>query len=264
MIEGKVIAVTRADEGQAEVSRIISEMGGIPFNIPVVEFEGTGCAGAVRVLVGDIMEGRVDYLVFLSWNGFRYMLDAAGDGRSEAIAAIREKTVVAAVGPATAGMIMKAGVEVGVTAENSMAEGIAHALAGRGIAGKRIAVIRNEAGGGGLGGMLSGAGAQVTEIATYRTVAPKFCGALGQFIEKASVGGIDAVVFGSPLAAANMVGMMSGSVGRERARGILGGMVIAAIGRSTEAKLAELGLRADVVPDKPGFRNVIAMLAGRL
>ena len=112
----------------------------------------------------------------------------------------------------------------------------------RPLFGRRVVVTRAKAQAGGLADLLRAAGAEVTTIPTIEVVDPPDGGAaLATAAE--SVSRYDWVVLTSPNAAARFVR----AVGDARR---LAGVSLAVVGPGTDAAMGELGLAADLVPQR--------------
>jgi uroporphyrinogen-III synthase len=72
------------------------------------------------------------------------------------------------------------------------------------------------------------------------------------------------VIFGSPLSFENALYLVSKRIGKRKAKGLLSGMTIAAIGATTAKSLSRQGLEADIVPKRYTFNDVVKELERRL
>ena len=149
---------------------------------------------------------------------------------------------LAAIGPATAAGIAARGLNVAVTPEEYRAEAVADALVAAGVAGKRVLLARAAGARTVLPERLRAAGADVDDVATYRTVLPP---------ESASAPALfagdrhpDLVTFTSSSTVANFARLFAG---RALAT-VLAGVAIGCIGPVTAATARDLGLTVDVEP----------------
>ncbi len=263
-MDGKVIAVTRAEESQGETAGMIRSRGGIPLYFPTVRFRKARSETAVSLLMDESGSGKIDIIVFMSWNAFVYLSKIAlGLGFKDVRRNLGKASIVA-IGSQTAQKLASAGLSVDAVAQRYSSDGIAELLGKSGIVGKRIALVRNKSAKSDLKSRLALLGAEVTEIPTYCTRVPREPERARLFIKKMSCGGVDALTFGSPLAAENMFKILEGQIGAQKTREMLSKAVIAAIGPTTAKRLEGLGLRADVVPETYTFKDMLDGLERRL
>jgi len=109
---------------------------------------------------------QFDWLVFLSANGVRYLLDRMTErGKTVRLGSIR----LAAIGPGTAEALARRGLSAERVPEPFCAEALADALA-RDAAGRRCLLARGSRGREVLAQQLSAAGAAVEQIVVYTSV----------------------------------------------------------------------------------------------
>ena len=118
--------------------------------------------------------------------------------------------------------------------------------------GRRVLMPRAAEGGRELGESLRALGAEVDEVAAYRTM-PRPAHELAEDWRRARA---EAVVIASPSAARALVA----ALGRETLREL---RAVVAIGATTRAALAELGIEA-AMPERTDFEGVAGLLAGLL
>lgn len=146
-------------------------------------------------------------------------------------------TRVAAVGAATAAVVADAGGSVAVVGDGG-AGSLVENLRGE-VAGKTVLFPHAAGAGMDTVGALREMGAQVTPLPVYETRAMR-----------PGPDPVDAVVFGSP----------SAVEGWSKSRSFHE-LVLGAIGPTTAAALTEMGHQADVVPVRPDYRALIALVA---
>ena len=147
---------------------------------------------------------------------------------------------VAAVGPASGSAVTRAGGHVAVTGEAGAA-GLLDALRPL-VPRKRVVFPHARSAGPAIVAGLRAAGAEVVAAAAYETVpmAP-------------ADDAVDAAIFGSP----------SAVDGWCRSRH-LDGLTLAAVGVTTATALADRGHYPHVIPDQPGFENLVTALTHHL
>jgi uroporphyrinogen-III synthase len=188
---------------------------------------------------------QFDWVVFASANGVDALLDAvdairgAPDSSGDASTA---RPKIAAVGTRTAERLEARGVAVDLVPAEFTAEALVEALTSRvSLAGARVLLPRSEIGREVIADGLRSAGAIVTAVTAYRTVAE----APGDqnLLERLMRQELDAVMFTSGSAVVNFVQIYgSGSVDALRHT------VVAAIGPVTANAARELGIDVHVQP----------------
>ena len=76
-LKGKTIAITRP-RGQTEaLAEMIEKRGGKPYFMPAIEIKGPIDLSPIKNFIGELQRGEVDYVIFMSVNGVKYLLDTA-------------------------------------------------------------------------------------------------------------------------------------------------------------------------------------------
>jgi uroporphyrinogen-III synthase len=234
---GKRIVITRAPEQAAELAEALETLGAEVTSLPVVAFappEGWyALDDALRKLNG------FDAILFLSRNAVRYVFQRCRQLGIKCEALSSSNRLIAAVGPATAAEAKEKGLGVNFVAENHTGEALVRELRGR-LEGRNVLLPRSDRGDARVPSALREAGANVTEVIAYRTVAPEQLDpAILTHIRKADV---DAIVFASPSAFVNL----SDSIGGDVTRAISERVHFAAIGPTTARAIREAGARVDI------------------
>ena len=182
------------------------------------------------------------WIVFTSANAvdaFMERLKVAGSGVA-ALAGVR----ICAIGPATGARIERYGPSVDLAPAEHRGEGVSAALrATTDLRGTRVLLPRADIARPALPDALREAGADVTEVTAYRTIAvPDWPGAAAR--ELLLRGAIDAVTFTSASAVRSAVQ----SLGAQRAIDLLRTTVVAAIGPVTAQAARQLGVETTVMP----------------
>lgn len=250
-LHGKHIAITRPREQAAALAERLEALGArvsLLAAISIAPMEDyTALDAAIAQLSG------YDWLVFTSVNGvqaFTARLAATGHTWGE-----RGLARVAAIGPATAQALKRQGVTVDLTPDEYIAEGI---LEGLGlVAGQRMLLARADIARRALADGLRLRGAEVDEVAVYRTltqpVAP-------EIIQRTLVDDrVDAITFTS---SSTVRGLLDGVAASGRdPREMLRGVALAAIGPITAETLREYGLEPALIAEEytiPGLTVALA------
>jgi len=229
-LRGLRIIVTRAREQAGPLSRRLAELGAEPVEAPAIRIAPLEDSGPLDRAIERLQTGEpgYDWVVFTSQNGvaaFWQRLEALGlDGR------ILAGTRVAAIGPATAAALRARRIEPGYMPEEFIAEAI---LAGLGnVAGQRILLPRADIARKALAEGLRALGAQVDEVAAYRTLPGEGC--------LPDLSRADVVTFTSSSTVRNFVQAVGGPAA-------LNGLLVACIGPITATTCRQLGLIPDIV-----------------
>ena len=163
---------------------------------------------------------------------------------------------MAAIGPATARALEERGVQVGLTPDEYVAEGILEGLGN--VAGQRLLLARADIARRALADGLRLRGAEVDEIAAYRTVIQP---AGPEMIQRALLGDeqVDAITFTSSSTARGLLQGLE-AMGLDP-RDALRGVALAAIGPITAATLREAGLEPALIAEEytiPGLTDALA------
>lgn len=182
-LSGRGVLVTRPREQSRELVEAIRNAGGIAIAFPVIEIvprPGEDVARDAAALPDP------DIVVYVSTNAVEhgFALHADRDAR------------VAAIGPATAAAIERAGGRVDIRSEQGFdSEALLETEALLEVDGKRVRIVRGEGGRELLGDSLRERGAEVDYLAVYRRLPVERSAAdLRELLEFWSGGGIAAVV----------------------------------------------------------------------
>ncbi len=246
-LEGRTILVTRSREQAGGLTGELKRLGARVIESPVIGFEEPEDWGPVDTAIADLR--RFDWTIFTSANAVDRFLGrletlCPGEEGSRRLAGTR----LAAVGPATAGGLVRRGLPVETIPSSHRAEGLIEALSASGVKGKRILIPRAEKAREILPDALEEAGAEVTVVTVYRTVAQP----VGQRVRAAlERGAVDMATFTSPSTVRNLLEGIGGV-------SPLQGIALAAIGPVTADALEERGLQADVTAPSSTVEGLVA------
>lgn len=233
---GKRVLITRTREQAGALAEAIAALGGEPWEFPTI-----------RVLPPenwDAVDGALqrldtyDWVIFTSANGVRFFLARLKElGRDvRAFGPAR----LCAIGPKTQAALERAGLSVDTVPELYRAEAIAAALRDRILPGSRVLLPRADIARKVLAEALKGIGAEVTEVAVYRTVpVTEDAAPVREALEK---GEIDVVTFTSSSTVRNFVSLL----GPADAPSLLNRCLVASIGPVTSQAARDCGIRVDV------------------
>ena len=243
------IVVTRAPEQATHLARILSDHGAEVVLCPLVAFERPADTAPLDAAIQRL--GEFDWLLFSSQNAVRFFDERR---RELGVPFHWGRPHVAAVGPATAKAARDLGYGVGHVAQEPTGRGLAQMLADV-VAGQSVLLPRSDRARRELPELLAGAGARVTDVIAYRTVAP------GAEAEEAlrliRAGHVDAIALASPSAFERLAEQL----GMQTLHEITPQVALAAIGPVTAEAIRQSGLPVTVVPSKPEPAALVEALA---
>jgi len=263
-LKGKVIAITRPAGQSEEAGKLIEEKGGVPYYIPAIEIKDLKNFAPIKKFIKELLELKVDYVIFMSTNGAKYLFSAAKElKKTSQLKEGLAGAFVLAIGPKTAETLEKDyGVHVSLVPKKYSSEGLIECFGEGEIEGKIIRLPRTSNATPFLTDKLKDMGAKVEEIYVYESGLPLDDKMKTKFFEDLSEGKIDAVVFGSGLSAKNIFQMLAQKAPADRVRRLFAEKITTvAIGPTTAEALKMLGIKVDVVPADYLFENALSALA---
>jgi uroporphyrinogen-III synthase len=263
-LKGKVVALTRPVGQAEEAGRLIEQRGGVPYYIPAIEIKGLSNHELVKKFIAEMTDLQVDYVIFMSTNGVKYLFSAAQElGQTSQLKEGLASAFVVAVGPRTAEALQEEyEVKVSLVPTKYSSEGLIECFGEGEIADKVIRIPRTSNATPMLTDKLKAMGASVEEIYVYESGLPEDEVLKSKFFEDLASGKIDAVIFGSGLSAKNIFRMLSEKAPMEKLRSMISGKVTTvAIGPTTAEALKELSIQVDVMPEDYLFDKALDALA---
>jgi len=236
---GRKIIVTRPARQAAELSDALIELGAAPIEAAAIEIGPPADAGAADAVLRRL--DRFGWLVFTSVNGVeafvarcrRLGLDARSLGAAR----------LAAVGPATAGALRRNFLEPDIVPERFTTADLGQAIRVAGDPPDRpVLLVRGDSAGPALAEQLRASGADVEEVAVYRTSRP--AALPDEAIDALRRRQVHWVTFASPSAVANFAALLG-----PQAKDLLAAAKLAAIGPVTAQAIEQLGLAPAAVAD---------------
>ncbi len=252
----KRIVVTRAPEQAEDLAHQLERLGAEVLLLPAVAFAGPEDPGPLDRAIESL--GDFDWVLFTSQNAVRFFAQRCrvlgrmqgSDGWNSAAA----RPLLAAVGPATAEAAAKQGLPVEFVASQFRGQALAEELAGR-VAGKKVLLPRSDCAGADLPAALRAAGAEVADVAAYRTSLPE---SLAPDVADAiRRGEVDVVSFFSPSAFHNLVE----AIGLETLRNLSGRVALAAIGPVTAGAIRDAGLLVEIEAREATAASLVAAMS---
>ncbi|WP_379159758.1 uroporphyrinogen-III C-methyltransferase [Paenibacillus sp. sgz5001063] len=253
---GKRIVVTRARSQASELVDRIEELGGEPYEFPVIETrmpEGTEQKAAIADALAALEE--YDYVFFTSANGveffWRHLAELKVDVRG------LHRARIGAVGPGTAAALAQRGLMAEELPGRFQAEGLLEAF-GPGLQpGQKVLLPRGDLAREWLPDKLRELGLEVTEVDTYETVVTGEDDIeLLKLLEEKR---IHAVTFTSSSTVRNFISILR-RMGLEDPLPLLANVKIACIGPVTEQTAVEVGLTPGLLPEEATIEALVREL----
>jgi uroporphyrinogen III methyltransferase/synthase len=252
---GRRIVVTRPRDQAAELMDRLTALGADPIAAPMIRIAPPEDPQPLRHAAAHA--SGFDWIVFTSGNAADAFMRAFFESGKDVRALHGPR--LCAVGPATAERLAAYGIAVDLVPREFRAEAAFEAIRQMGsLQGARVLLPRADIGREALGGALRQAGAEVTDVVAYRTMAEE-----GQREGDPDVygmllnGRIDAVTFTSASAVRNFANVF----GREQAADLLRHTAVAVIGPVTAETAASLGIGVTVQPDTYTIPALVDALA---
>jgi uroporphyrinogen III methyltransferase / synthase len=251
-LSGRRIVVTRSHEQAGDLIDMLEERGAEA--IPAHAIRITSPEDPAPLEQACRQAGSFDWIIFTSANAvdfFMRRLLVQGDVRD--LHGVRLCTV----GPSTASRLHRYGIRVDLTPAEFRADALVEALKTSGtLAGRRILMPRADIARDRLAEELRGAGAEVTDVVAYRTVAGAADSGDYDVYRMLLDRQIDAVTFASASAVRNFVAML----GQDQAADLLQATVVASIGPVTAEAAQQLGITTRVMPARYTIPDLVDAL----
>jgi uroporphyrinogen III methyltransferase/synthase len=250
---GRRIVVTRSREQAGEFIEMLEELGAEAIPAPTIRVLPPEDSSALESACAEI--GSFDWVVFTSANAVDYFMRAL-----LATCDVRElKGVrICTIGPSTASRLSKYGIRVDLTPTEYRSEAVVDAMtAGDGLRGSRVLLPRADIARELLGDELREAGAEVVEVAAYRTVLATGDREGDHDVYRMLLDSqIDAVTFTSASTVRNFVEIL----GHEQAVDLLKSTVVASIGPVTAEAAQQLDIVTSVMPERYTIPDLVEAL----
>ena len=261
-LKGKVIAITRPKKQARELAELVSRLGGKPYVAPTVEVKPLRDKHPITEFVNKVLNGRVDYVIFMSVNGVTSLIDSLKNlEQKNGFLKELNRVMIVAIGPKTEGKLKEYGVETNLVPLQHSSEGIVESLRKMDLKGKTVAILRSSIANTYLRQELEKIGANVLEFPAYESAPPSDDSKVLIFLNDLFEEKIDAITFTSSSTAQNLFKIADEHVPSKKFRDCLEKTVVVAIGSTTQRSLEELGVKVDVVPNEYTIEAMIEALA---
>ena len=253
---GKRIVVTRAREQASGLVGTLTDLGAAVLECPTISVSPPESWQPLDDAIDRI--DRYDWLVFTSVNGVKFFFERLFDKGLDARSLGRLRTC--AIGPATADALLAFGLRTDILPDSYRAESVVAAFEKEAVSGKKILLPRAAEARPILPTELTRMGAEVDEVAAYRTLSVRDqAGALIDALEK---GKVDMVTFTSSSTVKNFRSLLPD----DRVQTLMEPVTVASIGPITSETAVGIGFRVDVTAGTytvPGLVEAILDHYGR-
>jgi uroporphyrinogen III methyltransferase / synthase len=237
---GRRIVVTRAREQASEFRRMLEALGAEVIEFPTIEVRPPESWEPLDLAIQSL--DQYDWLLFTSVNGVRFFLERLHSSGKD----IRDlKGVkIGAIGPKTAGMWRRFGIQPDLMPDEYRAEAVVESFRQEGVRGAKVLIPRAARAREVLPDELREAGARVDVVHAYRTISPDQD--TGRIRELLKNGSIDMVTFTSSSTVSNFVKMFEAD--GNRLQEWMQQVAVACIGPVTAKTAAENNFKVDLSP----------------
>jgi len=250
-LSGKRVVVTRAAEQAGDLVRALEENGAEVLLVPSVAFAEAEDKQPLDAAILSLF--RFDWLLLTSQNAVRFFAARCRERGFDLSVLAGAPPSVAAVGPATAEAARQEGLVVKFVASRNTGEGLAQELREH-LLGKKVLLPRSDRADADLPAALSRAGAQLTDVVAYRTLAVH--DAAAKELEQIRQTGADVITFASPSAFHSFVEQ----IGADVLRKLAGRTALAAIGPVTARAIQQAGFVAEIVAEDSSAAGLVAAI----
>lgn len=250
-LHGRRILITRARHQVDPFRRELVDLGAAVVEIPTLEILRLPTDDRVRNAIKNL--DRTALIIFASANAvdifFQMLLTTGLDVRA------LHMSKLCAIGQETADELEAHGLRPELVTSEYTAEGLAHALEGWEMRGRRILVPRAEVARDALPSLLANRGAEVEILPVYRSVCPADSGpALLRLFEGE---GVDVITFTSSSTVVNFVRAFP----EDRLPAVLGDAEVACMGPVTADTARKLGLDVSIVAREYTTHGLVQAIA---
>ena len=246
---GKKVLITRSRAQASKLREQLADLGAQPFELPTIQM---GTLEDYKELDGALSRlGDFGWVIFSSTNAVEAVFSRLEHSNNFRDARAFGSNQIVATGPATAQALEQRGLIADFVPANSVSEYVVQELSDREWSGVPVFLPGADIGRDVLAEGLARLGAEVEQVAAYRTVAPNGIGVLArEMLDQ----GIDVVTFTSSSTVRNLMEALNGEGSS------LATSMIACIGPATAATARELGLKVDLVAKNHNVEGLVEAL----
>ncbi|MGG0814932.1 uroporphyrinogen-III C-methyltransferase [Paenibacillus alvei] len=254
---GKRVLVTRSRSQASELVRAVEQLGGEPYEFPVIEMRAPVSARQKQAIQQAFLQARqYHWLILTSVNGvsywFQHLQDQGQDIRQWAGARI------VTVGPKTAEALREYGVQPDVSAAKFSQEGVWDVLRPLVASGERVLLASGDLSRPWLKETLHQHGLIVDEIDLYETVLPEEDDPC--LLELLEDNAIHLITFTSSSTVTNLIAALT-RMGVSNPVAKLSSAQVVCIGDITARTARELGLQVDAVAERSTIKGLVEAMS---
>ena len=245
MLDGKVIAITRAPDDAQEFLSLVKENNGTPVALPTIQLVSKG-QKIVDEFLESLAQNNPDYSVFMSSKAVKLLFDTARKvGKLEQLQLAVANTTVVSVGPKTTLSIESEGIKVNHQPVTFSSVGIGEVFTRINAVGKKAIIPRSGASTPFLKELLEKIGIDVLEIHLYDVCAFQDTALWNEFRVLFSENKIDGIVFTSASSVRGFFEILSKDYSRNDGTLLekLEKLLIVAIGPFTSDELKKFNIK---------------------
>ena len=199
-LAGKTVVLTRPGSQSRDVKRRLRKLGARTVDFPVIRIAPPQSWAPLDRALKHL--ASFDWLVFTSVNGVSFFMKRLK--RLRASSSVWRGRKIAAIGEATAAQLRLHGCRVYLKPADFTSDALFREFKRRGeIRGRSLLLVRSDIAPDRLRSRLERAGAQVTEVKAYRTLAVNSARRSARLLKRLLNGGIDFIFFASESAVRN-------------------------------------------------------------
>ena len=260
MIEGKTIAITRAEDDSQEFIDLITREKGNAIPLPTIELVSKG-EKIVDEFLSALAKEDPDYSVFMSSKAVILLFETAKKaGKFEELRLAVANTIVLAVGPKTKDALEKENVKVAYMPQRYSSVGIGEIFTKLNAVGKKVIVPRSGASTPFLKDLLEKIGLHVTELYLYDVCAFRDTSQWNEFRDMFSQDKVDGIIFTSASSVRAFFEIMTKDHDENQLVDMLHKTMVVSIGPFTADELKKFSVKNAVadVHTIPGSFDVLA------
>jgi len=245
---GKRILVTRARHQASSLSQLLAEHGAEPIELPAIDIQPIADSTELDQAISNLK--HYHWIIFTSTNGVAAFWQRLNNQKldSRALCGLQ----IGAIGPATAEALEAQGVTPDYVPETYTTEGILAGLGHRDITGQRFLLPRADIADKDLVQGIRKQGAEVHEVAVYRTVlANESIVAVKRMLVS---GEIDVITFTSTSTVTNLVAAFKGEPL------LINQAKIACIGPKTAEAATRAGIKVDILASEQTIAGLVGAI----
>ncbi|MDO8568018.1 MAG: uroporphyrinogen-III C-methyltransferase [Dehalococcoidales bacterium] len=244
---GKRVLVTRARHQASALSRLLTECGAKPVELPVIDIKRIPDNAELDTAISNLK--KYQWIILTSVNGVEAFFERLHSLKldTRALSGVR----IAVIGSATAQVLEKHGITPDYCPEVYTSQGLITGFGGMKIRGQNFLLPRADIADEELADGITRLGGKVHDVAVYQTVPAT--DSIARARELLTTGQIDVVTFTSSSTVTNLAAAFDGKIS-------LNGAKTACIGPKTADTAVKAGLKVDILAEKQTIPGLVAAI----